>query len=336
MTREAAAPEINAIATAFAALLAALIAFALHLENAWWAAISAWMIMNVPEPHAVFVKGFLRIAGTIVGAVVGCFITAQVEGYASLQMIVLGTAVALGCYQRHHAEYAYAWFIGFLMIAMLIAESLQEPTEVVSFAYWRVYEIITGVSVATAVIFCMRRVDPAAAATPAPAAKVDERQLAIACVFAGVVVVLIVAIWQFYDIPSIFQVIVTITAVQFPDLADTRRMALNRLAGCIMGGTAGLLMVGLANQALMLWALTFFFGMFVLSLIHHGGSRRIHPYIGTQAGMAFIIAMITADGPSSTILPVLDRLTGIFLAFVIVGALAYAVEPWTRRRPASG
>ena len=48
-----------------------------------------------------------------------------------------------------------------------------------------------------------------------------------------------------------------------------------------------------------------------------------------------IIAMVTTDGPSSDIMPVLDRLTGIFFAFVIVGVLAYAVEPWTRRRPAA-
>lgn len=323
--------EIDAVATALSAWIATSIAFALHFDEAWWAAISVWMVMNNPAREAVLLKGFLRVAGTIVGAVVGYAIAVRIEGIVALQMLVLGAAVTLACYQRHHARYAYAWFIGLMLVAMLVAQSLQEPQTVIEFAYWRVYEIVAGVAVVTVVTLCLKPAHRASGSVEPAPAEVDERQLVFASLFAGSVAILIVALWQVYSIPSVFQVLVTIMAVQFPDLAQTRRMALDRLAGCALGGACGLATVWLASEAYALWSLTFVLGLFVFSFIHHGGSRTVPPYIGTQAGMAFIIAMVTGSGPPDTIMPVLDRLSGIFAAFVIIGVLAYVVEPWLRR-----
>lgn len=322
--------QIDALVTAFAAWLATTIVFALHLDDAWWAAITVWMVMNVPERHAILVKGILRVVGTIFGAVIGYLVAVWAEGQTVLQMVVIAGAVAIGCYQRHRAEYAYAWFMSFLVIAMLVAKSLDDPAGIIEFAWFRVYEIVVGVSIVAALTLCLKPLHQEAGTTAAPAAPVDEKKLFFACLFVALMAILVITFWQVYNIPSVFQVLVTITAVQFPDLADTRKMALNRLAGCIMGGTAGLLLVGLANQSFALWSLTFMMGLYLFSFIHHGGSRTIHPYIGTQAGLAFIIATVTGSGPSATILPVVERIAGIFVAFVIIGVSAYAAEPWVR------
>ena len=69
------------VATAISCWLATVAAFALHLENSWWAAISAWIIGNI-DRSALLQKGILRIFGTILGCVIGLQLTGFLVGEA--------------------------------------------------------------------------------------------------------------------------------------------------------------------------------------------------------------------------------------------------------------
>jgi uncharacterized membrane protein YgaE (UPF0421/DUF939 family) len=69
----------QSLITGVSCWLATMAAFALHLDNPWWAAISAWVISS-PDKSAFWQKGIMRILGTIAGCVLGYELAAQLEG----------------------------------------------------------------------------------------------------------------------------------------------------------------------------------------------------------------------------------------------------------------
>jgi uncharacterized membrane protein YccC len=70
--------------------------------------------------------------------------------------------------------------------------------------------------------------------------------------------------------------------------------------------------------------------MFMLAHIHHGDARTA--YIGTQGGLVFIMALVTGLGPAATILPVVDRLAGMFIGIVVLVGFVALVRPVLARR----
>jgi hypothetical protein len=50
-------------------------------------------------------------------------------------------------------------------------------------------------------------------------------------------------------------------------------------------------------------------GIFLFSLLHHSVSRWA--YVGTQGGVALIIALVSGFGPPDSILPAVNRIAGM-------------------------
>jgi uncharacterized membrane protein YccC len=50
-------------------------------------------------------------------------------------------------------------------------------------------------------------------------------------------------------------------------------------------------------------------GVFLFALIHHSTSRWA--YVGTQGGVAFILALVTGLGPPDSIMPAVNRIAGM-------------------------
>ena len=50
-------------------------------------------------------------------------------------------------------------------------------------------------------------------------------------------------------------------------------------------------------------------GVFLFSLIHHSMSRWA--YVGTQGGVAFILALVTGIGPPDSMMPAVNRIAGM-------------------------
>jgi Fusaric acid resistance protein family len=110
--------------TALACWFAVVLAFFAHLDNPWWAAISAWVIAH-PERHAVLTKGLSRVIGTLVGWLIGCCLTFLVEGAPVMQALVMFLVAATGTYGRYRSEHSYAWTIG--AVGALIVLSIRKP-----------------------------------------------------------------------------------------------------------------------------------------------------------------------------------------------------------------
>jgi uncharacterized membrane protein YccC len=86
------------VITALACWLAAIFAFALHLNSPWWASISAWVIAN-PERQELLGKAANRIFGTVVGCFLDYWLALEFEGRSvllpSLPQIVISSLVVL-------------------------------------------------------------------------------------------------------------------------------------------------------------------------------------------------------------------------------------------------
>src|SRR5260370_18118591 len=101
----------QSLITGVSCWLATMAAFALHLDNPWWATISAWVISS-PDKSAFWQKGIMRILGTIAGRVLGYELAAQLEGSPVAQPIsffLLGFGAA---YLRFRSNFGHPGSIG--------------------------------------------------------------------------------------------------------------------------------------------------------------------------------------------------------------------------------
>src|SRR5262245_56668170 len=132
------------VATAISCWLAAVAAFALHLENPWWAAISAWIIGN-PDRSALLQKGILRIFGTILGCVIGLQVTGFFVGEAVGQILILFLLGFVMNYMKSVGAFGYAWVVGSVATLLLVSASITSTTSLIDVAFYRAAEISCGV-----------------------------------------------------------------------------------------------------------------------------------------------------------------------------------------------
>ena len=121
---------------------------------------------------------------------------------------------------------------------------------------------------------------------------------------------------------------VTVAIIFQPDIGARKRMALLLNIGCIAGGMIALFcvyfliphMTLLWQQLIMIFTLFFIFGYI------KWGSERIS-YAGVQMGFAFAYAGMTGLAPNVHVLPVFNRLLGIFLGLLVGGYLFDRIWP---------
>jgi uncharacterized membrane protein YccC len=287
-------------------------------QDLWWAAISAWIVSN-PDFGALWRKLVLRLAGTAFGLLIGYSLAIVIEGQPVLQAIAFFAVCGFGSYQRFSSPYGYAWFYGAITIAMLLAVSIVAPKTLFAFAQYRFPEIVTGALASAFVHGLLRPGDAAAPPKPADLAPRDRELFRLALVggFSGVGVTLV---WLAFALPSLPQGLISTLVLLDRDASNIRVRGRQRFLGCALGALLGLACIEVGGDAEPVYFATLFAGIFYLSRTHHGGGRL--SYIGTQGGLAFITAMVTGRGPPSSILPALERLSGIFVGVTLMAGVA--------------
>ena len=130
-------------------------------------------------------------------------------------------------------------------------------------------------------------------------------------------------LWSSFDTPSLPQALASTLVLADRDLAAIRSRARQRLIGCALGAIAGLAALSLEVDALPVYLVLLFAGIFYFSRLHHGGGAQ--SYIGTQGGVAFITAMVTGSGPTADVWPVIGRLAGIFMGVVLMVSVSFVL-----------
>ncbi|MFG1215293.1 FUSC family protein [Xanthobacter flavus] len=319
--------------TAASVVLALLMAAALGLQGLWWAAISAWIVSN-PDFSALWRKAGMRLAGTAVGLSAGYLLAVALEGIPLFQALALFIICGVGSYLRFSSRYGYAWFYGTITLMLMLAVSILETGALFSFAENRFLEIACGV-VASAVVHAVGRprTDRAApAAAPVPAHPADLDLVHIGLV-AGISAVGMVTLWSWFDLPSLPQAIGSSLAVLDRDFGTMRVRGRQRVLGCVLGALAGLAALLLQLDNLLVYLAVLAGGIFYFSRLHTGGGPQ--SYIGTQGGVAFITALVTDGGPPAELMPVVERLAGIFIGVALMLIASFVLSALHHRRHAS-
>ena len=152
----------------------------------------------------------------------------------------------------------------------------------------------------------------------------DKDQLVIA-ITAGLAIASVPSIWDSLELPGLDQTPITAFVIMIAIRRDPHWTAATRALGCLAGGAYGLLCLGIIDDSLFLWVGLLFLGLYLSGhILHRNGDAS---YMGHQAGVAVILAMVEGSAPSADILPAIDRLVGIFGGIVLVAVFQNLLSP---------
>ncbi len=339
----------EAMAAALSVTLAALAALLLHADEPWWAAISAWMVVRSSLAVALS-RGAMRIIGSATGAaiaviVIGLFI------YDPLPFCLCLFVMAwVGLFGFATSRHGYAWLIAAITGDLVMLIALQQPQTGFTLAVNRVAEVSIGTTAALLVTFLLP--DTIAAASPAPTppkpppllfwtrrhAAEFERwlreiwPLGLHAFRGGLTVMLLPLLLNWLAplgsstmaVTAVAVMAVPTTAVLEPDARTVIERAVYRLVGCGCGAALGLFCLHWVGSSFLAWLSLLMAGTWLSSQIQSGGTGI--GYVGTQAGLAFLLSMIQGQGPPLSPTPGLDRFAGIMAGLSVLLIITMAVS----------
>ena len=318
-----------AFRAALASVLSMIVAMALNLDNPYWAAITAVSIV-VPDVSTSFVRSVDRCLGTVIGAALGYF-GARFVGEPLMFQLICASAVAFGIYGTERSAHGYAVLLGAATVVLVMFGALEAPNEGLRLAVTRSMEIMVGVGVSYLVQVALA---PAARSAPVDAKPgifadpIDEDLLAIA-VTGGLAVACIPLIWEALDLPGLGQTPITAFVILVAMRRRPAWVAVNRVAGCVLGGAYGLLCMRLVGDAFAVWIPLLFGGLYVCCYVKERDGEA--SYTGHQAAVAVIISMVQGLAPSQDILPAIERLVGMTGGIVVVIVAQAVAAPLVAR-----
>jgi len=213
--------------------------------------------------------------------------------------------------------------------------SLATPDAALHLAVYRTLEIYVGLIAACIVDFGLADFGVHRPATRRPGVwrRPVDRELAAIAITAGIAISLIPAIWETLELPGLSQTPITAFVILNAMRQEPNWKSLTRAAGCLLGGLYGLAAMHFIGDSFIPWLIALAAGTWVTAHIGNGGGDA--SYVGLQAGVAIVIAMVQGPGPSPDILPALDRLIGVFGGVIIVAICQPLLMPpvrWFIRR----
>jgi uncharacterized membrane protein YccC len=325
-----AGPRANAaLRSAIATTLAVLIALALHLDNPWWAGVSG--VVLVQSDHAATVaRSVDRVIGTMAGAAVG-YVGAGLAGEHLAFLALAGSCTGFAIYAQDRAEHGYAFLLGGITIVLVMFGALAEPDTALDLAFYRGCEILVGVAAACAVDYALAEPAALAAVIPKPGvfSAPFDRELAAIAVTGGIAIALIPLIWETLDLPGLGQTPITAFVIIVASRQEPGWRALTRTAGCLLGGLWGLAAMHVVGDSFVPWLFMLFIGLYLAAHINFGHGDAA--YVGMQAGIAVVLAMVQGQGASPDIASAINRLVGIFGGVIVVSLCQPLIVPLVRR-----
>ena len=350
---------IAAMSAVLSVTLAVLAAFLLHSDEPWWAAISAWMVTRSALAAALS-RGAMRVIGSTVGAaiaviVIGLFV------YDPLPFCLCLFALAFaGLFGFATSRHGYAWLIGAITGNLVMLMALEQPQITFTIAVNRVAEVTIGTAAALLVTFLL----PDDIAVPSPAATPPKPPpllfwtrrhaaeferwlrevwpLVLHACRGGLTVMSLPLLVNWLAplgpstvaVTAVAVMAVPTTAVAEPDARTIIQRAVYRLVGCALGALLGLFCLYWVGTDFFLWLLLLTAGVWLSSQIQSGSTGI--GYVGTQAGLAFLLSMIQGQGPPLSPTPGLDRFAGIMagLSVLLLVTMALSLFRLSRTAPA--
>jgi uncharacterized membrane protein YccC len=345
----------RAILAMKAVVSVALAVFAAHrlgLHDCWWAAISAFVVMQTGFGASLY-RGLLRAIGTAIGGTLGLALGPTIADMPVVFILLMGTATWAGLYTALCSRHSYAWVLGVVTFVMVMAEASSGRGALEHFTLDRFEGVIIGT---LACVIVAALADPRLHAwlrglanpsnattrsvpdpTPSPAA-VDRREAAWHALSGAIAVMCLSAFGDLVQRASFSQAMVTSIALLIVPMASgaddiaarvLQRMT-HRFMGCLIAGAVAFALLPLIQTQTLLCHLVLALGVWLGAYLQSGpASVR---YMGTQFTVAFIMVFVQDQGWTVDIMPAFERLAGVFVGILVVGLVLYGI---TRIRHAS-
>ncbi len=320
-------------------------AHAIGLADTWWAAISAFIVMQEDFGASVY-RGVLRIVGTLIGAGLGFLLGPPIVGHPVVFVALMALAAWFGLFGALVFRHSYAWVLGSVTFVMLMCEAITVHGGLSDFAAERVANIVLG-ALACVVVSGLtdprfiafvtgrgkRQADAQAAAEQAAAAAPIDRRGAGWHAFNGALAVALLSILvSLQDLKAFPQAMVTTIAVlvvPFTGSAAERQGSVmqrmvQRFVGCLLAGAAAFALLPLIGQQPVWCQVALAVGVWLGAYLQRGPvSVR---YTAIQFSVAFLMVFVQDRGWTVNAGPALLRLGGVFagiaaLSLVLFGSL---------------
>jgi uncharacterized membrane protein YccC len=332
----------TALAAALSVALAALAAFVLHSDEPWWAGVSAWMVTRSSLAVALS-RGVMRIVGSAAGATIAV-IALGLFAYDPLPFcLCLFLVASVGLFGFAKSPHGYAWMIFAITGNLVMLIALDQPPTAFTIAVNRVADVTIGTGSALLVTYLLPALPDAPASPAASRASalpllfwsrrharqfedwLHENWPLMLHAFRGGLTVMVLPLLLNWLAPlgsstlavtAVAVMAIPTTAILEPDGRTVVQRAVHRLVGCALGALLGLLCLYWVGSNFAVWLLLLMAGVWLNSQIQSGSSGI--SYVGTQAGLAFLLSMIQGQGPPLSPTPGLDRFAGIMAGLTVL------------------
>ncbi|MDR2250671.1 FUSC family protein [Acinetobacter sp.] len=293
--------EIEVLLSVF---LAILIAHHYNAEHIGWAAFSGYMVLRSHIADTC-IRGVLRILGTIVGALLACWIELFISKTLWLNSLVLAFFAAFSLYFAMTTRYGYAWLFFGLTFVMVIIDGLVYPfADISQFAKTRSIEVIAGTVACMLVSLFFTYI-----IRPKFSLMVNRSGLAEIIKFEGyrkrtlihtaqaaLAIAIVPFLIHFFPVDLLIQTSITILAVlmiPLPSLNNKKLISMRnlyRLFGCLLGATLAFILLPISDLNYICAVLSIGLGVVIGRHIENSG--QAFAYIGTQFSLVYIVVMV--------------------------------------------
>jgi uncharacterized membrane protein YgaE (UPF0421/DUF939 family) len=340
----------KALGAALSVALAVFAALFLHSDEPWWAAISAWMMTGISLAEAL-PRAIMRIIGSTAGAALAVIILGLFAYDPLLFCLCLFAMTWAGLFGFGKSPHGYAWLMAAITGNLVMLIALDQPQMSFTIAVNRAADVTIGTGATLLVTYLLPALPrppgtpPATSTNPLPllfwsrrhAREFDqwlhENWLLILHACRGGLAVMVLPLLLNWLAPlgssqlavtSVAIMAIPTTAVAEPDGRTVIQRAVHRLVGCALGALLGLFVLHGVGENFFVWLLLLMAGLWLASQIQSGNTGV--GYIGTQAGIAFILSMIQGQGPPVSIIPGIDRFAGIMAGLSVLLIITMAMS----------
>lgn len=330
--------DLRPLGPVVAVALAVAAAHALHLADSWWAAISAFTVLQAGF-RASISRGLLRIVGSACGAVLGVALGRFVSSEPMLFVLVVTLATWGGLYAALRFRYSYAWVLGLVTFAMVVSEALSVPSGLQHFAMERVANVMVGTLAAVLVSGLVGAAAERADAARMPSAWMppDRAPVARHALRGALAVAVLATLGAMHDLQAFSQAMVTTIAVlivPFAPMADDaltsvfQRM-LQRLVGCFAAGIVALALLPWLDGHPIWCQIALAIGVWASGWFQRHAAR--HGYAAIQFGVAFLLVFVQDRGWTLDVTPTWHRFAGVSAGIGLLLVILW-VFGWRGRR----
>jgi uncharacterized membrane protein YccC len=361
--------NVHALRQVVSVALAVLACRALGLADSWWAAISAFTVMQAGG-RTTLARAGLRVLGTVAGASLGWLLGPWLASHDAAFVLAASLFAWLCLYAALAFAQGYAWVLGLVTFVMVVCEARAvDAGALAGFARVRVFDVAIGslacvcVAVAAdAIGACLRRrgapggvgacTDSTASSAPELAdehAGMRRRNAASLALHGAVAVAALALACTQAELRHFSQGMVTTIAVLVVPVqglaAEPRRYVAQRMT---QRATGCLLAIALA-AAVLPWVegrplaahLALAAGVWCAAYLQEGAASV--RYMALQFGVAFIMVFVqdpgamhgAMNGTMNGEVPALQRMAGIGVGIAVLalsmGVAAAARAAWLSR-----